>query len=67
VNEREIKLASLGGQNYAESDRNRIPDFVSDSGEEFGAVREVSPNGRPELLIYVENGIADGMPCVPLT
>ncbi len=29
--------------------------FVSDSGEEFGAVREVSPNGRPELVIYVEN------------
>ena len=29
--------------------------FVSDSGEEFGAVREVSPNGRPELMIYVEN------------
>ena len=24
-------------------------------GEEFGAVREVSPNGRPELVIYVEN------------
>ena len=29
--------------------------FVSDGGEEFGAVREVSPNGRPELVIYVEN------------
>jgi hypothetical protein len=28
--------------------------FVSDGGE-FGAVREVSPNGRPELVIYVEN------------
>ena len=27
--------------------------FVSDGGEEFGAVREVSPNGRPELVIYV--------------
>jgi hypothetical protein len=26
--------------------------FVSDSGEEFGAVREVSPDG---LLVYVEN------------
>jgi len=23
--------------------------FVSDGGEEFGAVRQVSPNGRPEL------------------
>jgi len=29
--------------------------FVSDGGEEFGAVREVAPNGRPELVIYVEN------------
>jgi hypothetical protein len=29
--------------------------FVSDGGEEFGAVREVSPNGQPELVIYVEN------------
>lgn len=29
--------------------------FVSDGGEEFGAVRTVSPNGRPELVIYVEN------------
>jgi hypothetical protein len=55
VNEREIKLASLGAQNYAGSDRNRILDFCSDGGEEFGAVREVSPNGRPELVIYVEN------------
>ena len=29
--------------------------FVSDGGEEFGAVRAVSPNGRDELVIYVEN------------
>jgi len=29
--------------------------FVSDGDEEFGAVRAVSPNGRPELVIYVEN------------
>jgi hypothetical protein len=29
--------------------------FVSDGGEEFGAVRAVSPQGRPELVIYVEN------------
>ena len=29
--------------------------FASDGGEEFGAVREVAPNGRPELVIYVEN------------
>ena len=29
--------------------------FVSDGGEEFGAVRAVSPHGRHELVIYVEN------------
>jgi hypothetical protein len=29
--------------------------FISDGGEEFGAVREVSPNGEPALGIYVEN------------
>jgi hypothetical protein len=29
--------------------------FVSDGGEEVGSVRGVRPNGRPELLIYVEN------------
>ena len=29
--------------------------FVSDGGEEIGAVREVSPNGRPELVVYIEN------------
>jgi hypothetical protein len=28
--------------------------FVADGGEEFGAVRGVSPNGR-ELIVYVEN------------
>jgi hypothetical protein len=29
--------------------------FVSDGGEEFGAVRKVAPGGRHELVIYVEN------------
>ena len=29
--------------------------FVADGDEEFGAVRAVSPSGRPELVIYVEN------------
>jgi hypothetical protein len=28
--------------------------FVSDGGEEFGAVRAISPNGK-ELTVYVEN------------
>jgi hypothetical protein len=29
--------------------------FVSDGDVAFGAVREVAPHGRPELVIYVEN------------
>jgi hypothetical protein len=29
--------------------------FVHDGDKAFGAVRQVSPNGRPELVIYVEN------------
>jgi hypothetical protein len=29
--------------------------FISDGGEEFGAVRQVSPNGERVLVIYVEN------------
>lgn len=29
--------------------------FLSDGGEEFGAVREFKPGGRPEILVYVEN------------
>lgn len=29
--------------------------FLSDGGEEFGAVRAVAPQGQPELVIYVEN------------
>jgi len=30
--------------------------FASDGGEEFGAVRDVRPDGRPEILVNVENG-----------
>ena len=29
--------------------------FLSDGGEEFGAVRAVAPADRPEVVIYVEN------------
>jgi hypothetical protein len=29
--------------------------FVHDGDKAFGAVRQVSPHGRPELVIYVEN------------
>jgi hypothetical protein len=29
--------------------------FLSDGGDEFGAVRSIRPGGRPVLSIYVEN------------
>jgi hypothetical protein len=29
--------------------------FTRDGGEEFGAVREVVPGGRPEIVVNVEN------------
>jgi hypothetical protein len=29
--------------------------FVADDAEAFGAVRQVRPNGRAELVVYVEN------------
>lgn len=29
--------------------------FASDGGQEFGAVRQVAPQGRQEIVIYVEN------------
>jgi hypothetical protein len=29
--------------------------FVSEADKPFGAVRQVSPHGRPELVVYVEN------------
>ena len=29
--------------------------FVTDGDKAFGAVRQVAPHGRPELVIYVEN------------
>ena len=30
--------------------------FVDEGGEECGAVRAVAPDGRAELIVYVENG-----------
>jgi hypothetical protein len=29
--------------------------FASETGKPFGAVRQVAPHGRSELVIYVEN------------
>jgi hypothetical protein len=38
--------------------------FIDSMAEEVGAIRDVAPEGRPELLIYVENA---GEFRVPLT
>ncbi|HKU36949.1 MAG TPA: hypothetical protein VJR89_02345 [Polyangiales bacterium] len=38
--------------------------FSHDGGEEFGAVRDVQPDGRPELIVYIENS---GEYSVPLS
>ncbi|HEY4263764.1 MAG TPA: hypothetical protein VGM72_00475 [Micropepsaceae bacterium] len=38
--------------------------FVHDGDKAFGAVRQVSPHGRPELVVYVENA---GDFSIPLT
>jgi len=37
--------------------------FAKDGGDEFGAVRDVCPGGRSELLVNIENG---GDHCIPL-
>jgi hypothetical protein len=29
--------------------------YLEDGGEEFGAVRDIGPGGRPEIIVYVEN------------
>jgi hypothetical protein len=29
--------------------------YLEEGGEEFGAVREVAPNSRDEIVVYVEN------------
>jgi hypothetical protein len=29
--------------------------FLRDGGEEVGAVRQVVPNDRPEIVVYIEN------------
>src|ERR1700690_4018665 len=45
---------SIGETSMQEKIRVGFQAFTSDGGEEFGAVREVAPGGRPELVIYVE-------------
>jgi len=37
--------------------------FAQDGGDEFGAVRDVCPGGKDEILVNIENG---GDHCIPL-
>jgi hypothetical protein len=44
------------------ADRGKLPiieigyqTYIADGDDPFGAVREVVPRGKPELVIYVEN------------
>ena len=48
---------------WQESIRVGFQVFAKGGDEEFGAVRDVCPGGRNELLINVENG---GDHCIPL-
>ena len=51
------------GRKWQESIQIGFQVFDRDGGEEFGAVREVCPEGRLELLVNIENG---GDHCIPL-
>jgi hypothetical protein len=48
---------------WHESIRPGFQVFAKGGDEEFGAVRDVCPGGRNELLINVENG---GDHCIPI-
>jgi hypothetical protein len=50
-------------RNWQESIRVGFQVFPPDADEEFGAVRDVCPDGRDELLVNIENG---GDHCIPL-
>jgi hypothetical protein len=48
---------------WRESIRVGFQVFARDADEEFGAVRDVCPGDRSELLVNIENG---GDHCIPL-
>lgn len=48
---------------WQESIRVGFQVFAEGGDEEFGAVRDVCPGGRTELLVNIENG---GDHCIPL-
>ena len=53
-----------GARKWQESIQVGFQVFSRDGGEEFGAVRDVCPSGRPELLVNIENG---GDHCIPVS
>lgn len=30
--------------------------YLEEGGKDFGAVRSVAPGGRPEIVVYIQNG-----------
>jgi ribosomal 30S subunit maturation factor RimM len=52
------------GRNWHESIRIGFQVFAQGGTEEFGAVRDVCPGGRTELLVNIENG---GDHCIPVS
>jgi hypothetical protein len=55
--------AMASGRKWQESIRLGFQVFQHDGGEEIGAVREICPAERPELLVHIENS---GDHCIPL-
>jgi hypothetical protein len=41
--------------------------FTRDGGDEIGAVRQVVPNDRPEIVVYIENAGDFTIPLVAIT
>ena len=51
------------GRKWQEAIQVGFQVFDQNGGQTFGAVRDVCPGGRLELLVYIENG---GDHCIPL-
>ena len=53
----------ISARKWQESIQPGFQVFDRDGGQTFGAVRDVCPGGRPELLVNIENA---GDHCIPL-
>jgi len=43
----------MGGEHLKIEEGSEV--FLSDTGKPFGAVREIRPHGRREIVVYIEN------------